>query len=489
MGALNRVKKDQQGNMMIPHNVAGSTYEEGASVVQAVAAGVLLLGAILLVIWFKDTRMADKLINWLILIVAYLFVAQLVVRYIIINEVYLMKQTDLIQRATDKVPADLWGVINIDDDGIIYYQDGRLGLIIEAEQATVVGRDDGFRHAHYSALSDFYKVLNQGGISWTHINAMINAKQENRLARVGEDLQDCPNAAIKQMCDMHLAYLRGLEIRTLYEREYWALIARPAIGKGRLLEIAINAAENLENAAFNMYNILDKEQCYRLNVELQALSSFDANAIMIEKAQRVAGTPVAKIRELKIETGHITEHKADTIRKALKPYADKSDYIGTAEHISTLRVGEKLGNIIAQRLQYFIREKHSLNDGDLLSNIMNIKLADNNNFVQKSQNNVVDTGTDDYTVFMFGDDKLTAEEYRAAVDEDKKQVTELNQRLFSETEQAAIDARNAKRLTVEERKKATAEELKARQQAAQAAKEEEQRQIKARVKFDDFNDD
>lgn len=489
MGALNRVKKDQQGNMMIPHNVAGSTYEEGASVVQAVAAGALLIGSIVLIIWFKDTRLAKAFINWVILILAMLFVIQLVVRYIIINERYLMKQTDLIAKAKDKVPSDLWGVINIDDDGVIYYQDGRLGLIIEAEQATVVGRDESFKRAHYSALSDFYKVLNQAGISWTHINAMINAKQENRLARVGEDLQDCPNEAIKQMCDMHLAYMRNLEIRTLYEREYWALIARPALGKDKLMEAALNAAENLEAAAFNMYSILKKEQCYHLNVELQALNSFDANALMIEKAQKVAGMPIAKIVELKIETGYITDHTADTIKKVFKPYADKSAYVGTSEHISTFTIGQKLGNIITQRLQYFVREKRPLNDGDLLSNIMNIKLANSENSVEETGSEEVITTFDEEQTFMFAESTLTAEEFAAEAEEEQKQVEELNHRIFTEDEQAAIAARDAKRLSVEEKRKAAAAKMKAQQEAIRQAKEEELRQQKARVDFEDFNED
>lgn len=489
MGALNRVKRDQQGNMMIPHNVAGSTYEEGASVVQAVAAGILLVGLILLIIWFRDTRLAAKFFNWVILILGYVFVAQLVIRYVIINERYLMKQTDLVAKAKDKVPSDLWGVINIDNDGVIYYQDGRLGLIIEAEQATVVGRAETFKNAHYAALSDFYKVLNQAGISWTHINAMINAKQENRLANVGEDLQDCPNPGIKLMCDQHLAYMRGLEIRTLYEREYWALIARPSMGKDRLLEAAYMAAENLESAAFNMYNILTKEQCYHLNVELQALNSFDANALMIEKAQRVAGTPIAKLTELKIETGHITEHKANTIKKIFKPYADKSAYVSTANHISTFIIGDKLGNIITQRLQYFVREKRPLNDGDLLSNIMNIKLANSDNSNQTTQDQEVVTTFDTDTTYMFGESDLTAEEFEAEAQAENKQAEELNHRLFTEEEQAAIDARNAKRLTLEERKNAALANIQAQKDAVQAAKEAEELARKARVKFDDFSDD
>lgn len=489
MGALNRVKKDQQGNMMIPHNVSGSTYEEGASVAQAIAACALLVGGIVLFIWFKDTRLSRSFINWLVVIAAYLFVAQLVLRYIIIGEKYLMKQTDLIRKATDKVPADQWGVINIDDDGVIYYQDGRLGLIIEAEQATVVGRNENFKHAHYSALSDFYKVLNQSRISWTHINAMINAKQENRLSRVGEDLQDCPNAAIKKMCDMHLAYMRNLEIRTLYEKEYWGLIARPSVGKDKLLEIAANAAENLENAAFNSYNILSKEQCYSLNVELQALNSFDANALMIEKAQKVAGTPIARLVELKIETGHITDHKVELMKKVFKPYADKSAYVSTADRVSTFTIGTKLGNMITQRLQYFVREKRQLNDGELLSNIMNIKLANSSNSAQETEKEEATTTVEDGTVFMFGSSTLTADEFDAEAAEEKKQVEELNHRIFTEAEQAAIAAKEAKKLSAQEKRKAAADKVKAQQEAIRAAKENEERQKKARVNFDDFKND
>lgn len=489
MSALDRVKKDQHGNMMMPHNVAGSTYQEGASVTQAIAAGILLVGTIILVIWFKDTRMAQKFVNWLIFTGILLVVAQFIMRYFIFNERYLMKQTDLIQKATNKVPSDLWSVINIDSDGVIYYQDGRLGLIIEAEQATVIGRNESFRATHYSALSDFYKVLNQNGISWTHVNAMINAKQENRLGAVGEDLQVCPNPAIKKMCDMHLAYMRGLEIRTLYEREYWALIARPSVGKERLLEAVYAAAENLERAAFNSYNILTKEQCYHFNVETQALSAFDANALMIEKAQRMAGSPIAKLVELKVETGHITDLKANTIKKVLKPYADKSAYVSTAEQVSTFTIGEKLGNIITQRIQYFVRDKRSLHDGELLSNIMNIKLVNSDNSVQEPTEVEQVTSFENDETIMFGDTMMTAEEYAAETAEETKQATELNYKLLTAEQQAAIDARNAKKLSAEERRKEAAERLKAQQEAQRAAKEEEERQIRARVGFDDFSDD
>lgn len=489
MSALDRVKKDQNGNMMMPHNVAGSNYEEGASVVQAVTACLLLVITAILVIWFKDTRLAKSFVNWLIFIAVLIFVEQFVVRYFILNERYLMKQTDLIKKATNKVPADLWNVINIDDDGVIYYQDGRLGIIIGAEQATIVGRNESFKAAHYSALSDFYKVLNQSGISWTHINAMINAKQENRLAKVGEELQACPNPAIQKMCDMHLAYMRGLEIRTLYEKEYWALIARPSTGKERFLDAVYRAAENLEKAAFNRYEILTKEQCYHFNIETQALTTFDANALMIEKAQKLAGAPIAKLTEIKISTGHITDHKADSIKKVLKPYADKSAYIGTAEQVSTFIVGEKLGNIITQRIQYFVRDKRSLHDGELLSNIMNIKLVDSNNSgIEQVKED--DTSTfEPETTFMFGDDNMTAEEFAAETAAESKQATELNYRLLTDAQQAAIDSKNAKKLTAEERRKEAAEIAKQQQLAAQKAREEQEREIKARVGFDDFSED
>lgn len=488
MSALNRIKKDNEGNMMMPQNVAGSTYEEGASVTQAVVACALLLFIIITILWFKDTRAAQKIINWVFMISFLLFITQLVVRYIIINEPYLMNQTNLLLNAENKVPADLWGVINIDDDGVIYYQDGRIGVIISAEQATVVGRKAQFKDVHYSNISEFYKVLNQNGISWTHFNAMISAKSENRLNVLTEELNKCKNANIKKMCDMHLAHLRNIEIRTLYEREYWALIVRPSVGKDKLLEIVYQATDNLEVAAFNKTSILTKEQCYELNPELQGLSSFDANALMIEKAQKVAGSPIAKLIQVKIDTGHITDSNIKTIKESLKIYNDNSSYIETVKHISTFRIGEKFGNTIIQKLQYFIREKHRLNEGELLSNCMSIKIINN----LKQDFKELDNQEINEPVKLFAQAGLSAQtidELKVEQEEQLKQVTELNHKIYSIEEEAALKARDAKQTTLLEQKIAAQTKLAEQLAAKKAAQEEAERQQKAKVNFEEFNSD
>ena len=493
MSALDRVKRDDNNNMMVPQNVAGGTYQEGASVVQAVAACILLVGIIVIILWFKDTRMATKITSWIVLIAFIIFVSQLVIRYLIINEVYLMNQTDKLQRAHNKVPADLWNVINIDDDGIIYYQDGRLGLLIEAEQATVVGRDEQFRDVHYSCISNFYKILNQNFISWTHYNSMISAKMENRLNIVNEELDNCKNKNIKRMCEMHLVHLRNKEIRTLYEKEHWMLIARPSLGKEKLIDIAYQAIENLEGAAFNRASILKKEYCYAFNVELQALNSFDANAIMIEKAQRVAGTMLAKLTSVKIDTGFMSEKSRDIITNVLKAHNDGSSYVETVEHITTLQIGDKLRNVMTQRLQYFIREKRQLNEGELMSNILNIKLVNSINFAQnsKSENKQVETD-EQQEVYMFdfgGSNTKTAEETEEDITKKLEQSKEANMRLMSAEEEERARKRAAKRLTLSEKKLKAQETLK-EQQAEKAKQQEElERQKKAKVNFDDFNED
>lgn len=489
MGALGRVKRDHNHNMLIPSNVAGEGYEEGASPKQAIAGGAVVLLWIVVIVAFKDKPNASEFKNWLIVIGALLLVSQFVIRYLIINEKYLMKQTALIDKMFNKVPADLWNVINIDDDGIIYYTDGRLGLIIAAEQATVIGRDSQFKEIHYSAISDFYKVLNQNNIAWTHINAMINAKTETRLLKLSEQLKQCQNSNIRKMCDQHFVYLRSLEERTLYEREYWALIARPAVGRRKLLEIANMAAENLESAAFNQFTFLGKEQCYALNTELLALDTFDANNIMIEKAQQMAGAPLATLTQVKLHTNEFTNAQLNVINNTLKMANDGSTFVGTQDGVSTFKIGKVYGKSILMRLQSSIQTSREFNDGDMLSVALQIKFIENQNNQSNKLNvkQVVDN-TPMNNVQLFGIESApinSVEDLKQDIKAQKKEADLVNKELLSEAERQQLEKERQRKMTIADRQKKMQEEAARRKAEAEKLAQEKA----AQVNFDEFKED
>ena len=118
MGALDRLKTNRQGQVLIPNNVTGGEYQEGLNIKQAITLGGMALGTFIAVVVFKDSAMAT-VSGWIGFVIILLVIYQFLIRYVVIGENYLAKQTILLKQAQDKVPADLWNIINIDDDGII----------------------------------------------------------------------------------------------------------------------------------------------------------------------------------------------------------------------------------------------------------------------------------------------------------------------------------------------------------------------------------
>ena len=479
MGALDRIKREKNtGKMMIPANVSGTNYIEGASTKQGVSFALLIALWVIVMMMFTDSKAAETFTGWAIVLGALLLVSQFVVRFLIIDEKYLMKQTELIENSRDKVPSDLWDVINIDDEGVIYYQDGRVSVIIEAEQATVIGRNEQFKAQHYSAISDFYKILNQNKVSWTHHNAMISARAENRLLNVGEELKKrCNSNSIKKMCEQHLNYLRTKEVKTLYEREYWALIVSPSVGRDKLLAVAQQAAARLEGAAFNHCSIITKDQCYHVNTELLALDSFNASALMIQKAQKIVNRPIAKITQLKLKTGELSDKMATFAKTKFKQLNDKTELLETISGITTVNIGNTFGNTINARLQLYKNNKRTLNEGEVWSSILGIKIVEGQSGNSQNKNKSVNSTPANNSVQL----AEPAELFNTILDTvETKTETELavaNKKEKSSTNKGQV--KNKEQLRIEK------EQEQARLQQEQAQKEKELNNS-LNVDFDDF---
>ena len=498
MGALDRLKTNRQGQVLIPNNVTGGEYQEGLNIKQAITLGGMALGTFIAVVVFKDSAMAT-VSGWIGFVIILLVIYQFLIRYVVIGENYLAKQTILLKQAQDKVPADLWNIINIDDDGIIYYQDGRLGLIICAEQATIVGRSASYKSIHYSALSDFYKTLNNNGVYWMHINAMVNARTENRLSMIHERLRQANNKAIRKACESHLAYLRGLEVRTLYEKEYWRLTVGSSYGKDRLLNVTQQAAEHLQTAAFNRYDILPREECYELCCQLLNLNSFDAQSIMIEKAQRIISTPLGVIKQVRFNT-ELNEERVATIQKTLGLFKDKSEFKQLTDSTFVVYLGTTLANMLTQRLRILIQDKRQIETGYVRSNCFNIKWQDGVSTdipisATQEEDEVFDLGGPTEAT-LFGaqfTNVETTEDLEQQIAAQSAETDQLNLQIFSEAELARKTQQAEKTQSLktarEERlakQKQEQEEQEKREAERRAAAEFE---AKKRVTVDDFGAD
>lgn len=287
MGALQRVKRDNADNIMLPVNVEGLIDNEGLTTKQGIVLFGLLGILLIDVLWFKDTRLGATFIGWFVNIAIWLFLAQFLIRKFVIDEDYKMAQVEQMDKFVRCAPAIMWDVMAVNDDtNVMQYSDGRVGVIIGIEQATIVGREPSFKDIHYDSISDFLRELNKGGLKWMHIDLMMNAKNDKRLTVLAETVNKCDIPAIKEKTTLHLGFLRGLEVRTLYEMEFYLVVANATTGAPKMLSIIEEALVYLDEAAYNQVATINRVGLNYLMAEMSVVDSFDADETMRQLAKK-----------------------------------------------------------------------------------------------------------------------------------------------------------------------------------------------------------
>ncbi len=290
MSAIDRVNRDSKGRMMIPVNVEGIVDSEGLTTKQAIVLGGLGLLLLIDIFWFKDTRLANSFWIWVANIAIYILIAQFFIRKLVINEKYKMQQIKLLEQLQHCAPVLSWDIMAVNDDtGIMQYSDGRVAVLLDVEQATIVGRPADFNHTHYNAISNYLYELNRNGLKWIHMNLMINARNDTRLSVLAETVKDCDIPAIQEMTRSHLGFLKSMEARTLYEREFYLVVGSPAQGAERLINVIEDALVKLGAAAYNRIAIVkDREILAQIMAETCLIDSFDADETMRQMAKAKA---------------------------------------------------------------------------------------------------------------------------------------------------------------------------------------------------------
>lgn len=287
MSALDRVERNNAEEIMLPVNVEGLTDNEGLSTKQAIVLFGLLGLLVIDILLFKDSKAGSSVVFWILNITVYLLIAQLLVRKFVFDEDYKIAQVAQMDQYIRCAPALMWDVMAVDSEtNVFQYSDGRVGVILGLEQATIVGREASYKNLHYDALSDFLRELNKSGVKWMHIDLMMNAKNDKRLSVLAETVNSCDIPAIKEKTTLHLGYMRSLEVRTLYEMEFYLVVANATMGAPKLLNIIDEALSCLDDAAYNSVVTLDRVAIEQLMAEMSVVDSFDADETMRQLAKK-----------------------------------------------------------------------------------------------------------------------------------------------------------------------------------------------------------
>ena len=268
---------DRNGNMFIPMNVEGGTWNEHfMTTTKLVSLAVSLAAGGLLVAWLKG-RYAD-LSAYLILGGIYLFGLQLVIRYVVFEERFYHRMYKNLVESETTTPALFWDIASIketDDGAVMTYADGKIGILVKIERDTITGKNKGFMEDHYDALSDFYKDITSKKYSFIQLNVMEQAGNDPRLTELDKLVNKNSNPNISNLMERQVGHIKNITHRTLYETDYVLIYTRDLTMNESIINESMDSLFTLLDGAFIGFGVLGSKDIVEFAKEHYGVKYFN----------------------------------------------------------------------------------------------------------------------------------------------------------------------------------------------------------------------
>lgn len=293
MANSDRLYKNDRGDIFIPMNMEGSSWNEHfVTTPKLVAMGLCAVYLVMLLISLKSNNATGReYINGGIL---YVIITQFILRYIVFEERFYYRMYKEMKKSEITTPAIAWGVILRDegDEGcILTYTDGGIGVIARLERDTIIGKDDNFREKHYDAISDFYKGITNKQYSFIQINTMEQAENNDRIAELDRLVINSDNENLKTLMNKQIGYMKNLTYRTLYETDYILIYTRDTSKVDYIMRDVEDCIRELMRGAFIGYSILKTKDIIELSKDEYGVKYFNyieaMNSMFMERGANI----------------------------------------------------------------------------------------------------------------------------------------------------------------------------------------------------------
>lgn len=300
---------DKKGNMFIPMNVEGGSWNENfMTTTKLTALGVSIFIAIALIAWLKGRYAGPS--AYIIIMGSYLIAFQFVLRYIIFEERFYYKMYKELKESEITTPAMFWNIASIkesDDGAILTYADGKIGILVKLERDTITGKNKDFKEDHYDAISDFYKELTDRKYRFVQMNIMEQAGNDPRLSELDKLTHKNDNPNICKLMEKQIGYIKNITHRTLYESDYVLVYTNDMTRIDSIVNDTIESIYRIMDGAFIGFRIVQSRDIIEFikeeygvkyfNHTEATLSMFKSNTIMTKKP--------FEISEIEFSTGEV----------------------------------------------------------------------------------------------------------------------------------------------------------------------------------------
>jgi hypothetical protein len=257
MANSKRIYTNDGGQMFIPMNVDGgggnASFWNTGKTMMSIALGV--------VDFFAFTWASSAGLSWasvIIFVIVLAIVNIQLIRKFIIEEKYYLKMYEKQKQFEIAEPSLFWNV-NIQNKYVLYYLDGKTGIIVKMERDTIVGKDEEFKEKHYDAWSEFYKELNLHKLKRVQMNLMDTAGDDPRFKELDKLIVGAKfNSNLKELVEKQIGHIKAKARNTLFEDDYFLIYSDNYVQSEELIQSVHECVGKLLKGAFVGYKLLDK---------------------------------------------------------------------------------------------------------------------------------------------------------------------------------------------------------------------------------------
>lgn len=258
MANSSRLYKDKNGNMFIPMNVEGGSWDEHFITTPKLVCIVLMLVSAI-IIWAYLADMGSFLSSYMMFYAIWAVICFYVMRFIIFEEKFYYRMYKQLKDSEITTPSIFWDIASIKDtmDGaILTYSDAKIGVLVRIERDTITGKPDEFKETHYDAISDFYKEAILHKYQFVQLNIMEQAGNDPRLEELDKLIYTDSNPNIRLLMEKQVGYIKNITHHTLYESDYFLFYTNDLSKIDIIIDEIIDIIYKLMDGAYIGYRVL-----------------------------------------------------------------------------------------------------------------------------------------------------------------------------------------------------------------------------------------
>lgn len=341
-----RRRIDHSGRMFIPMNVDG-----GYANTEFFSQGKILALITWLVVsaFYMATLVFGenvKLVGRLIFFVTWVFVSQLFIRYIIFDERYFYKAYQKRKLFANPTADVFWNIAmtkHTESGDILIFADGKIGVFVQFERGSIIGKNEEFTEQHYDALSDFYKELMLRKLKFVQPNIMEGAAKDPRNKFLETYVAKEKNENLKKVLGLQLGKIIDVTRNTLFETDYILVYTNDMDRMDTLLYDVCECCYKVLDGAYIGFDILSDKEAVEFHKEDLGVSYFDYNEATVNAFKQYTDDKSAiTLKTLHLSNGskvELNKVDIDTLKNYLTAVQNNDV---TADNVDILKIlGDK----------------------------------------------------------------------------------------------------------------------------------------------------